>query len=83
MRRTREKLSTSPDIKRAALHFPVGVFTAWLGTFTPVITLVFGIGFMVYEVMEDWRIKDQSYHDVFGYLIGIAFGSVLFRLILY
>lgn len=69
---------TKSDIARAALHFPVGIFTAWLGTFTPIVTIVFGLGFLVYETIEDWRIKDRSYKDVFGYLIGIGVGSFAF-----
>jgi len=75
--RRNKKLSVSPDFKRAALHFPVGVFTAWLGTVSPVTCGVFGAGFLVYEVMEDWRIKDRSYKDVLGYLVGIVVGSFL------
>lgn len=69
------------DIIRAALHFPVGIFTAWLGTFSPVVCIVFGLGFLVYESLEDWRIKDRSYKDVFGYLIGIGAGTVIFYLL--
>lgn len=78
-RTTRRKtLSIGPDFKRAALHFPVGVFTAWLGTVSPVTCGVFGAGFLVYEVLEDWRLKDRSYKDVFGYLIGIGAGTFIF-----
>lgn len=77
----KKRLSISSDTKRAALHFPVGVFTAWLGTFTPVVCAVFGLGFLVYEVSEDWRIKDRSYKDIFGFLAGIAAGVVLFYLL--
>lgn len=69
------------DMIRAALHFPVGIYTAWLGTFNPVVCLVFGLGFLFYEGIEDWRIKDRSYKDVFGYLIGIGVGSFLFWLL--
>ena len=69
------------DAFRAVLHFPVGVFTAWLGTVAPVTCAVFGAGFLIYETLEDWRIADRSYKDVFGYLVGIAVGSVLFYLL--
>lgn len=77
-RRTKERNLTKDDIKRATLHFPLGIFTAWLGTFSPVVCIIFGIGFLTYEVIEDWRIKDRSYKDVFGYLIGIGIGSFIF-----
>lgn len=75
--RRNKKLRIGPDFKRAALHFPVGVFTAWLGTVSPVTCGVFGAGFLVYEVMEDWRLKDRSYKDVLGYLVGIVVGSFI------
>lgn len=63
------------------MHFPVGVFTAWLATFNPVICLVFGFGFLFYEGIEDWRIIDRSYKDVLGYLIGIGVGSFTLYLV--
>jgi len=31
---------------------------------------------MVYEVTEDWRLKDQAYIDIYGYLIGLGIGVV-------
>jgi hypothetical protein len=64
------------DIKRAALHFPVGVFAAWLATVAWVLCLVFGAGFLTYEVIEDWRSRDKGYKDVFGFLIGLGVGAV-------
>ena len=72
---------TKSDIIRAALHFPVGVFTAWLGTVNLVTCAVFGTGFLVYEALEDWRIADRSYKDIFGYLIGIGVGSFILWLV--
>lgn len=78
--RTKLHKIVKSDGFRAVLHFPVGVFTAWLGVRTPMICLVFGLGFLVYEALEDWRIKDRGYKDVFGYLIGIAAGSVIWWL---
>jgi hypothetical protein len=27
---------------------------------------------MVYEVTEDWRLKDGAYLDIYGYLIGFG-----------
>lgn len=80
-KRTKGRSLTKQDIIRAALHFPVGMFTAWLGTINPVVCAVFGAGFLVYEALEDWRIKDLSYKDVFGYLIGIGAGSVILYLV--
>ena len=65
------------DIARAAIHFPVGVFAAWLATVASVLCLVFGIGFLTYEILEDWRIADRGYKDVFGFLVGFGAGAIL------
>ena len=64
------------DIARAALHFPVGVFAAWLSAVAWVMCLTFSIGFLTYEVAEDWRTKDRGYKDVFGFLVGFGTGAV-------
>ena len=68
---------TRSDLARAALHFPVGLVTAGLGIWNPMLCLVFGLGFLAYEALEDWRIRDRSYKDVLGYLVGIVVGSFL------
>jgi hypothetical protein len=64
------------SIKRASLHGPPGAFTALIAGIEPVLCLVFGLGFLTYEVVEDWRVKDRGYLDVFGFLCGFAFGAV-------
>ncbi len=65
------------DIRRALLHFPVGVFVAWLILVNPALGIMLGITFLVYEIMNDWRKKDWSYKDVYGYAFGLAVGSLL------
>jgi len=60
------------ELERAALHFPVGCFGAYLCFVHPMMGLVFNIGFLVYEAMNDWRKKDWSYKDIFGYLCGFG-----------
>jgi len=32
-------------------------------------------------VIEDWRIVDHSYKDVWGWLIGVGAGAVVFALL--
>lgn len=65
------------DIWRVVLHFPVGCFAGWLISVMPVIGVVFSLGFLTYEVVEDWRIADRGYKDIFGFLLGIAVISVI------
>lgn len=60
------------------VHFPVGLFSAWLTAKTPPAGLMLSSGFLVYQVLEDWRIKDKGYKDVFGFLIGYGLmGAIL------
>ena len=62
-------------IYRCLLHLPVGLFAGWLTNQFAVAGIIFAVGFLVYQVAEDWRINDRSYHDIFGFLIGFAVSS--------
>jgi len=44
---------------------------------SPVMGVVLSFGFLFYEAIEDWRIKDRGYRDVFGFLIGYSVIGVL------
>jgi predicted DNA repair protein MutK len=67
---------TKQDFIRALLHFPVGLFVAWLISWSVAQGVMMGVAFLTYEVIEDWRIKDRSYKDVYGYALGLGVGSV-------
>lgn len=68
---------TALDVFRALLHLPVGVFAGWLIIEVTALGIVFSLGFLTYELCEDWRISDRSYKDIFGYLIGLAIAGLL------
>ena len=34
-------------------------------------------GFILYEITEDWRINDQAYRDIQGFVIGLGAGAVV------
>ena len=69
---------TRQDMIRALIHLPVGAFAAWLSTGHWVLCLVFSLSFLFYEIIQDWRIKDRSYKDIFGFLIGFGIlGAVI------
>ena len=70
-------LMTKSDIYRALLHFPVGLLACDFTFQAPVPGAIFSIGFLTYEVIEDWRIKDRSYKDIWGYLVGYALVGIL------
>lgn len=61
---------------RCLIHIPAGIFTIFCGVVDGIFALVFFGSFMVYEVTEDWRLKDKAYIDIFGYLVGLAIGCI-------
>lgn len=70
------------SLPRAALHFPVGLFVAWLSYVNVPVCVLLGTGFIIYELAEDWRIKDRGFLDIIGYLFGLG-AYVLFREIIF
>jgi hypothetical protein len=57
---------------RLLLHVPVGGFNAWLICREPAAGVIFFLGFVIYELNEDWRIRDQAWKDLAGWLWGFA-----------
>ena len=66
-------------VNRAGLHVPVGVLMAWLLRQEQVLGTIFALYFLVYELSEDWRIRDKAYKDLCGALIGLALGAFIWR----
>jgi len=62
------------NIKRILIHIPVGMLIPFLAAG---VAIVFGAGFILYELNEDWHLNDQAYIDLQGFLIGITVGQVL------
>lgn len=58
------------------MHIPVGIFQVFCAWLNPVVGIAFLVGFMMYEINEDWHISDQAWLDIRGYLWGIALGSL-------
>jgi len=54
---------------------PVGLFNVFLAYAGWIYGLIFFGSFIVYEVTEDWRLKDSAYIDIYGYLIGFSLGT--------
>ena len=60
------------QIVRALIHFPVGLLQGFATSVSWAAALTFCLAFLTYEVIEDWRISDKSYNDIFGYLLGLG-----------
>jgi hypothetical protein len=54
------------------MHVPAGIFSAVLMSGWPLAGAALFAGFLVYEIVEDWRISDHSYKDVVSYLYGFG-----------
>jgi len=67
-------------ILRLLEHVPVGAFNAWVLGFNPIIGAIFFVAFIVYELNEDWSIKDQAWQDLAGWLWGAAIIALLIGL---
>jgi len=58
-------------------HFPHGVFTTLSIVYLHWgIGLAFGFGFVVMELMHEWRLKDASHNDIAGFLVGIVVSAI-------
>ena len=67
-----------PDSKRILQHIPIGAFGGWLLAVHPPTGIVFNIGYLSYQLCQDWKLKGSiSYKDIMGWLIGLgAFAGV-------
>jgi len=73
---------TSEELKRVLLHIPLGLLTVLFGYYIGWwLAVIFAVGFLVYEVDEDWHISDEAYKDVKGFIWGLGImGVVVFGL---
>jgi hypothetical protein len=78
---TEGSYKTKPrDLIRWAIHIPIGCVIAYMILKVSVaLGITVGVFFLAYEVLEDWRVRDRSFKDIFGSLIGmIATGLVIY-----
>ena len=62
---------------RAVMHIPVGIFNVVCVWLNPTYGILFFLGFFIYELQQDYRLKDGAYLDIFGWLIGFALAVIL------
>ena len=77
-------LSTRQKVSRALIHTPVGIFNVFCLYVGIVFGVLFFFGFFIYELQQDYRLKDGAYLDIYGWLIGFGLGvALLFMLQMY
>lgn len=59
------------------MHVPVGVLNAFLFISYPMPSMLFGIGFLTYEISQCWRISDNAFKDIIGWLWGFGAGLII------
>lgn len=75
------KISWKEKLFRAGIHVPVGLFNVFCLYTGIVYGIIFFAGFFVYELNEDWHLKDNAWLDIYGWLVGFGIGvSILFLL---
>ncbi len=70
-------VSTKQKVSRALMHVPVGIFNVFCLYVGIVFGVLFFAGFFIYELQQDYRLKDGAYLDIFGWLIGFGLGVAL------
>ena len=70
-------VSAKQKVSRALMHVPVGIFNVFCLYVGVVFGVLFFTGFFIYELQQDYRLKDGAYLDIFGWLIGFGLGVAL------
>jgi hypothetical protein len=64
-------------VNNVLLHIPVGLVTVGLAFLNGWLCLVFGLGFIFYELSEERKINDTAFQDIKGWLFGIGILGVI------
>jgi hypothetical protein len=63
------------DTIRWAIHLPMGAILAHMVMrVNPLAGLAATVLFIAYEALEDWRVADRSFKDIFGTLVMFVAG---------
>jgi hypothetical protein len=59
------------NILKQIIHFLAGVLTAYTSFYNIALSILMFIVFVIYELDEDWHIRDQAYKDILVYALGL------------
>lgn len=57
------------------LHIPVGIITVILTYVSGWLAVIFGVGYLTYQLSEQKQISDECFPDIQGWLYGIVIGA--------
>lgn len=66
----------SKDVGNVLLHIPVGIVNVAIGVLSGWLALVFGIGFIIYQLSEQKIINDRAFPAIQGFLWGIGIFAI-------
>jgi len=75
---SRVLLCDEDDVGNVLLHMPVGLIAGAAALVSGWICLIFGLGFLAYELREAKIIEDKAYPDIQGFLWGLGIFVVLY-----
>jgi len=79
MRIIRKLFIEHSTLQGLVAHTPHGMITVFLTVEVhPFVGLMFGGGFVVYEVMHEWRLRDNSWNDLAGWMLGMAICGIIY-----
>ncbi len=60
-------------------HLGHGIANVFLAVYVHwTIALLFGFGFIIFELNQEWHLRDQAHQDIAGWLLGIVLGSIVY-----
>lgn len=62
-------------------HFVSGMLTAAMSIYSVVLAILMFLVFLIYELNEDWHIKDEAWRDILSYGLGIYLMAVVFLIL--
>lgn len=64
------------DLDNVLIHIPLGILNVGLALLSGWVALIFGYGFVRYELNEQRALQDKAYQDIKGWLWGMGIMSV-------
>lgn len=66
------------NIAKQTAHLLAGLLTAHTSFHNPLLSVLMFIVFLIYELDEDWHIKDRAYRDILQYAVGLYLYAIMY-----
>ena len=70
------------ELGRVLLHLPLGLLTCLLGYVAWWLALIFAGGFIIYELDEDFHIRNGAFADIKGFLWGCGASGFVWAILI-